>query len=236
MTFDYSPVFEKCLQQPHLLIGGTTGSGKSTFIDCLLDCLAVTHNFHKTDLVLIDLKKVELIQWKDSPFCISYADNQTEAARVLAACCEIMDARYTEMQCKGERLYSGNEMYIVIDELADLLLSVDRVKAKNIEISLSRLAQLGRAAKIHLILATQQIRRKSLPNSVIANIPARIGLRTIDKVESRMVIFQPGCELLAPRGTCIAYFPDIAKPLLFDFSPVPPERLAVTTKSHNKTA
>ena len=236
MTFEYLTLFEKCLEQPHILIAGTTGSGKSTFIDCLLDCLAVTRDYRKNDLILIDPKKVELSQWKDSPFCISYSDTQSQAAKTLAALCDIMDNRYSEMQCKGERLYSGNDMYVVIDELADLLLSTDRVTAKNIEIYLSRLAQLGRAAKIHLILATQQIRRKTLPNAIIANIPARIGLRTIDAVESRMVIFQSGCEDLPLKGTCLAYLPEIGKPLPVEFKPIPPERLKTTVKFSAITA
>lgn len=231
MTFTYLKLFETCLNQAHLLIAGTTGSGKSTFIDCLLDCLAVTRSACDTDLVLIDPKKVELSRWKHSPFCVAYSDNQKETARILSQICDIMDERYKEMQSKGERLYSGNEMYIVIDELADLLISTDRVSAKEIEIYLSRLAQLGRAAKIHLILATQQIRRKTFPNSVLANIPARIGLRTIDAVESRMVIFTSGCEKLPLKGTCLAYFPEIGKPAAVEFSPIPTDRLEITTKT-----
>lgn len=235
MEYTYLKLFETCLKQPHLLIAGTTGSGKSTFIDCLLDCLAITRNYKNTDLVLIDPKKVELSQWKNSPFCIAYADNQRQTAAVLEKICDIMDNRYKEMQCKGEKLYSGNEMYVVVDELADLLLSTDRVNAKNIEIYLSRLAQLGRAAKIHLILATQQIRRKTLPNAIIANIPARIGLRTIDGLESKMIIFKPGCENLPLKGMCLAYFPEIGQPAPVEFSPIPPERLKFTTKA-SKTA
>ncbi|MBO7712371.1 MAG: DNA translocase FtsK [Methanobrevibacter sp.] len=235
MNYEYLTLFETCLKQPHLLIAGTTGSGKSTFIDCLLDCLALTHDYKNTDLVLIDPKKVELSQWKDSPFCIAYSDNQKQTEILLSKICDIMDNRYNEMKCKGEKLYSGNEMYVVIDELADLLLSTNRATAKNIEIHLSRLAQLGRAAKIHLILATQQIRRKTLPNAIIANIPARIGLRTIDALESKMVIFTAGCEKLKPKGTCLAYFPETCYPVAVDFSPIPPERLKITTKA-SKTA
>lgn len=227
-SYEYVTLFAECLEQPHLLVAGTTGSGKSTFLDNLLDAISLTRTPADTNYILIDPKKVELIQWSKSPFCAGYADTQTDAENILSSVCRLMDDRYKTMQRNGQRISSDRDLYVIVDELADLLLSTDRVIAKHIEIYLSRLAQLGRAAKIHLILATQQIRRATLPNSIIANIPARIGLRTIDALESKMIIYTKGCEELPLKGTCLAYLPSVGRPIPVSFTALPSDRLAVT--------
>ena len=226
MTLTYPKWAALAVKQTHLLIAGTTGSGKSTAINVLLDTLVCSQNADDYCLYLIDPKKVELSQWNKHPCCWGYADELPEIERLLRHLVTVMYSRYDRMKANGQTTYEGEHTYIVVDELADLLLSTNRRLAKDVEIHLSKLAQLGRAAKIHLILATQQVRRKTLPNSILANIPARLGLRTIDALESKMIIFRAGCETLPLYGYGILYVPTETKAMLTDIKPVDPDRLA----------
>ena len=187
---------------PHLLIGGATGSGKSCFINnCIL-----SHIFRGGDssLLLIDLKKVEFSIYENipqlaSPVCY---DSKT-AVNLLKNLCFEMDRRYTMLKTAGYRNISeyhasGGKMNyytLIIDELADLVLS-----DKRIEPYLIRLAQLGRAAGIHLILATQRPDSVVLSGLIRANIPSRVCFAVQKATDSRIILDTAGGERLQGAG------------------------------------
>lgn len=202
--------FDLAINQPHLLIAGTTGSGKSTAMHGLIKTALARDN---SQLWLVDPKRVEFSQYVNTPKVYAYASDAAGAALLLRTACEEMERRYKTLQTAGLKKWQNGDIYIFVDELADLLIVPERRKAVEIRNYLSRLAQLGRAANIHLIVATQFVRRSVLPLALIANIPAVVGLRTRDKLESRMLIGLPGCEQLPMFGYCLFACPQYKQPI-----------------------
>lgn len=205
-------------RQNHLLIAGTTGSGKSTAFHGIIKYLIDHNNPNDYNLWLIDPKRVELSKYKKLGFCDCYASTPDGAKDMLEYACQIMDTRYKYMERTGLTDYTGSDIYIFIDELADLLILPDKKTAHFIRVYLSRIAQLGRASHIHLFCATQFIRRSVLPEALIANMPSAVGLRTRDKLESRMIVGTAGCEDLPMYGFCLFRTPESRDPICM---PVP---------------
>ena len=203
MTF-----YETAIKQPHLLIAGTTGSGKSVTMHKLIEA-ALT--LPRAELWMIDPKRVEFSRYIDHG-ANYYASRTDAAAEALRFACSEMDKRYATLEKAHLTEWKNGDIFIFIDELADLLIVPPRPQAREIEKYLSRLAQLGRAAHIHLIVATQFVRRQTLPLALVANIPAVIGLRTRDRLESRMLIGAPGCEMLPRYGYGYYLSPDYLRP------------------------
>lgn len=210
--------YQTAIKQPHLLIAGTTGAGKSTALHGIIKYLIANNSPKQCRMWMIDPKRVELSRYKNNGFCDCYAATPAGAKLMLADACKIMDTRYKMMERNGQTDYNGNDIYIFIDELADLLILPDKKTANLIRVYLSRIAQLGRAAKIHLFCATQFIRRSVLPEALIANMPSAVGLRTRDKLESRMIIGTAGCEDLPMYGYCLFRTPEKRDPVCL---PVP---------------
>ena len=189
-------------QLPHLLVAGATGSGKSVFIHNVIISLAIGGGFCFT---LIDLKRVELTQYNGCGFLSRpVVTDPQQAERVLLAEVEEMQARYRLMERYKVRNYkdlpknkSLNGRVIVIDELADLMLN--RATRKSVENSIVRLAQLGRACGIHLVLATQRPSTDVITGLIKANIPSRVAFMTASGVDSR-VIGVKGAENLRGKG------------------------------------
>ena len=205
-------------RQNHLLIAGTTGSGKSTAFHGIITYLMAKKNPAECRMWMIDPKRVELSRYKNNGFCDNYAATPDGAKSMLEYACQIMDKRYKYMEQNGLTDFNGNDIYIFIDELADLLILPDKKTAHFIRVYLSRIAQLGRAAHIHLFCATQFIRRSVLPEALIANMPSAVGLRTRDKLESRMIVGTAGCEDLPMYGFCLFRTPESRDPICM---PVP---------------
>lgn len=201
--------YDIAIKQPHLLIAGTTGSGKSTAIHGIINTVL---NLPRVSLWLVDPKRVELNQYKNSPKVDAYASTAPGAALLLRSACEEMERRYRTLEKAGLQKWENGDIYIIIDELADLLIVPDKKIAAEIKTYLSRLAQLGRAARVHLIVATQFVRRSVLPLALVANIPAVVGLRTRDKLESRLLIGCAGCEALPMYGECYFAAPEFLQP------------------------
>lgn len=170
------------LQQPHTLIAGTTGSGKS----CVMNGIIYTALYSSPSralFVLIDPKFTELAMYKDLPHTIAYSTDPVEAHRILSNVCNLITYRYKRATAQGLKKSNEADIYIFIDELSDLILSENGIVD-----TLGKIARIGRAANVHLIAATQCPNRKTLSAEFAANCPARLGLRCRDKIESRQII------------------------------------------------
>lgn len=188
---------DELLGKPHVLIAGSTGSGKSVLINSLLYTL-LTYQPNEKQIMLIDPKRVELYAYKKVPHCIGYASEVPDMVALLRRACEVMDKRYREMQNKGLKLYEGSDVYIIIDEFADLMLMT-----KDAEPLIQRLAQLGRASRVHLVIATQAPNRAVLKANIVLNLTDRIALHCNDPIESKQILGQKGAETLPRYGKAI---------------------------------
>ena len=205
------------LKQPHTLISGATGSGKSVLINSIIYTAAHDPPTQKT-FVLIDPKLVELFRFKQLPHTIGYADTIATVKTALDRVISTMMHRYRQIRQAGGKTWTGSDIYIVIDELADLV-TVD----KSIIPPLARIAQLGRAARIHLLLATQRPTSADiLPGVIKVNIDARIALLTPTAQDSRNIIHTNGAELLPRIGKGYYLTPETIRPVLVDI-PLTPE-------------
>lgn len=184
----YSP-YKDMMQQSHLLIAGATGSGKSVLINGLIST-AVYDSPAVARFILLDPKTTELWQWAKLPHTISYSYETSDMIKALKNAVDIMESRLQHMHAVGERLWSGAQVYVVIDELADLLTTC---KADVVPL-LQRICQLGRAAGIHCIAATQCLLASVLPTQVRVNFASIVCLRTATKQQSRFIIDKTGAE------------------------------------------
>ena len=192
---DLYTLFDDMAKQPHLLIAGATGSGKSVVVNGIIYNLL--HNGPaKAGLILIDPKRVELVQYKHVPHCLRYASEPADMPQALQYAMMITENRYQVMQRNGERMYSGGDVYVIIDELADLMTT----QKKAVLPLLQRLCQIGRAAKVHVIACTQCPLAKVIPTEVKVNFDARVALRTRSAQDSRNILSRTGCELLPRYG------------------------------------
>ena len=174
---------KEMLDQPHLLIAGSTGSGKSVLINTLI--YSILYKFPKqARLVLIDPKRVELRKWEKVPHTMIYANTEETISNAINRVIEGMEARFKQMEYKGLSMYDGSDVYVIIDEYLDLKLRFN----KEIEKKIIRLACLGRASKIHLILATQRPTRDVINGSIKACMDWRVALRCSDQQASRNIM------------------------------------------------
>lgn len=203
------------LQQPHILIAGATGSGKSVVINSTI-YTALYKAPCDLKFVLIDPKRVELVKYRNLPHTISYASEPYEIFSALAGVERLMESRYKAMQRRGEVKSQEAEVYVVIDEFADLMTTQ---KKETLPI-LCRLAQLGRAANVHLIIATQRPTRDIINGQIKVNLDSRLALRCPTPQDSRNIIDRKGAETLprygygyyqTPEGLQLVQIPMIAE-------------------------
>lgn len=181
----------------HVLMAGSTGSGKSVLIKRILRCLCADG----AQLVLIDPKVVELGPWKDMVNVVSYASSAPSALSALRSVIKTMDKRYRQMG-KWETTYSGCPLWVIIDEYADLVTTEDRKACKEIKTLVQRIAQLGRAANIHLLVATQRPTTDVIDGRIKVNFTTQVALHVRSAQDSRNIIGIPGAENLRV-GECI---------------------------------
>jgi DNA segregation ATPase FtsK/SpoIIIE, S-DNA-T family len=210
-------------QMPHLLIAGTTGSGKSVCVNAIITCLLLQNTPDDLKVMMVDPKRVELTGYNGIPHLLGPVVVDLE--RVVASLQWIareMDERYRRFARAGARniadhnqrvLTSGEKkmpyIVVIIDELADLMM----LAPDETERTITRLAQLARATGIHLIIATQRPSVDVVTGLIKANFPARIAFAVASSVDSRVILDQPGAERLLGRGDMLFQSPDAANPL-----------------------
>ncbi len=217
------PITANLEAMPHMLIAGTTGSGKSVCVNSILTSFLLNNTPDDLRLVLVDPKRVELTGYNGIPHLLAPVVVETE--RVVGALqwmTREMDKRYHEFAKVGARNitdYNGRMktqggrkfpfLLIVIDELADLMM----IAPDQTEKTITRLAQLARATGIHMILATQRPSVDVVTGLIKANFPARIAFAVASGVDSRVILDQPGAERLLGRGDMLYQAPDAAAPV-----------------------
>lgn len=196
------------LETPHLLVAGSTGSGKSCILNNIITSLVRKYDENYFRTILIDVKQVEFNQYRNiKQLATPVITDVEKAIDILNKMCSIMTNRYTilsENNARNIEEYNAKTddklayYLIVVDELADLF-----IQAPDIEIILCRLAQLGRAAGIHLILATQRPDRETITGRLKVNIPSRLALTVASVYDSRIILDQTGAEKLTGKGDFI---------------------------------
>ena len=201
-------LFLSMLSQAHLLVAGTTGSGKSVLVNGLI-CTALHRLPIDTpggaQLILIDPKRTELFPYKDLPHVLCYA---TEPAAMIAAlqyAVNVTEGRYKAMEKAGARKYTGSDIYVVIEELADLMTT----NRKTVQPLIQRLCQIARAARVHVIAVTQCPLVKVIPTEIKVNFDGIVALRTRSAQDSRNIIGCNGAEILPRYGECLYICPDL---------------------------
>lgn len=207
----YGKVISKDLRDmPHLLIAGTTGSGKSVMEHTLIHALTQQNTPEQLNLVLIDPKRVELEEFADLPHTLSKVIHEHRAAiKALRWLVGEMEERYTKMhgmKYRSIKAYNDDQttpmpyIVVVIDEFADLMLTKERGEPSEAETMMVRLAQKGRAAGIHLVMATQRPSVDVVTGLIKANFPTRICLMVPSATDSRVVVDEAGAEELVGNG------------------------------------
>lgn len=216
------PIWMEVNKTPHLLVAGSTGSGKSVCINSIIVSILMRTKPNEVKLVLIDPKKVEFSMYEDVPhLLVPVVTNPKKANEILKKVVAEMEDRYERFKDTGTKNIAGYNAYVekknesspnkmvkmpfmvvIIDELADLML----VAAKEVEDSIMRITQMARAAGIHLIVATQRPSTDVITGVVKANIPARISFAVASSIDSRTILGMVGAEKLLGKGDML-YLP-----------------------------
>ncbi len=200
------PIVGDLSSMPHLLIAGTTGSGKSVCINTIILSLLFRHTSEKCKFILIDPKMLELSTYEGIPHLLCPVITEAKkAASVLGWVVKEMESRYRLMTKEGVRnIDSYNTKHklpmpyivVVVDEMSDLML----VAGKEIENYIQKLSQMARAAGIHIIMATQRPSVDVITGTIKANFPTRISFQVTSKIDSRTILGEQGAEQLLGKG------------------------------------
>ena len=200
------PIVEDLTSMPHLLIAGTTGSGKSVCINTIILSLLYKHTPEKCKFILIDPKMLELSTYEGVPHLLCPVITEAKrAASVLGWVVKEMESRYRLMTREGVRNIDGYNskhklpmpyIVVIVDEMSDLML----VAGKEIEGYIQKLSQMARAAGIHIIMATQRPSVDVITGTIKANFPTRISFQVTSKIDSRTILGEQGAEQLLGKG------------------------------------
>ena len=221
-SVDGTPVAADMTTMPHLLIAGTTGSGKSVCVNAIIACLLLENTPDDLRMIMVDPKRVELTGYNGIPHLVAPVVVDLERiVSVLKWVTREMDDRYRKFNERGARnILSYNSLLpptekklpylvVIIDELADLMM----LAPDETERVLTRLAQMARATGIHLIISTQRPSVDVVTGLIKANFPSRIAFAVASSVDSRVILDQPGAEKLLGRGDMLFQAPDAAAPV-----------------------
>ena len=200
------PIIGDLASMPHLLIAGTTGSGKSVCINTIILSLLYRHTPEKCKFILIDPKMLELSTYEGIPHLLCPVITEAKkAASVLGWVVKEMESRYRLMTKEGVKNIDGYNtkhkvvmpyIVVVVDEMSDLML----VAGKEIENYIQKLSQMARAAGIHIIMATQRPSVDVITGTIKANFPTRISFQVTSKIDSRTILGEQGAEQLLGKG------------------------------------
>jgi S-DNA-T family DNA segregation ATPase FtsK/SpoIIIE len=224
------PVAADIAKMPHVLVAGATGSGKSVLIHSMVMSILFRARPDEVKFVMIDPKRTELTFYEGIPHLfdpivdparVAVITNPKDAAKALKALLSLMERRYERLQLHGVRNIEGynaeadkkglpREFYVVviIDELADLMLIAGDI----VEDAIQRLTQMARAVGIHMVLATQRPSVDVITGVIKANLPSRIALQVISKVDSKVILDTSGAESLQGRGDLLYLSSGAQKP------------------------
>ncbi|MGL4382928.1 MAG: DNA translocase FtsK, partial [Bacilli bacterium] len=225
-------IYTSLNKMPHLLVAGSTGSGKSVCINSIITSILMNAHYDEVKLLLIDPKKVELNNYNDLPHLLApVISDPKKASKALRKVCEEMDMRYqlfANTNCKniesynhyvkkynskphldGPVLHNLPYIVVIIDELADLMM----VSAKDVEECIMRITQMARAAGIHLIVATQRPSTDVITGVIKANIPSRIAFAVSSSIDSRTILDMMGAEKLLGKGDMLFYPTGLSQPI-----------------------
>ena len=239
------PVVADLASMPHLLIAGTTGSGKSVCISSITTCLVMNNTPEQLRLVMIDPKMVELVRFNGLPHL--YGKVETNLERILGVLQWVvaeMDRRYQVLdETRSRNIDTYNRkvsrrkewellprIVVLIDELADLMM----MAPAQTEFSLVRLAQMARATGIHLVVATQRPSTDVVTGLIKANFPARMSFAVASSVDSRVVLDMNGAESLLGNGDMLFLSPEANSPIRAQGCIVTPEELDRVIKDWQK--
>jgi S-DNA-T family DNA segregation ATPase FtsK/SpoIIIE len=219
-----TPIVGDLAKMPHLLIAGTTGSGKSVCINTITTCLVCNNRPEELKLVMIDPKMVELVRFNGLPHLLGKVEVELERViGVLRWMTVEMDQRYKTLAEAGARNVGEYNraarrrrqwsplplLVLIIDELADLIM----MAPEEVEHTMVRLAQMARAVGIHLVVATQRPSTDVVTGLIKANFPARISFAVASSIDSRVVLDGVGAESLLGKGDMLFQQPDAPKPV-----------------------
>lgn len=217
-------IFTRIDKTPHLLIAGSTGSGKSVCVNTIITSILLKNKPDKVKLIMIDPKMVELSIYDEIPHLLtSVVTDPLKAADVLHKVVLEMESRYREFARTRVRNIEGYNkiaekdpdyrelpyIVVIIDELADLMM----VSSKEVEESIARIAQKARAAGIHMIIATQRPSVDVITGVIKTNIPSRIAFAVSSSVDSRTILDKSGAETLLGKGDMLYLSADSSKPV-----------------------
>lgn len=218
------PYFADIAKMPHLLVAGTTGSGKSVGINTMICSILYKSSPDKVKFIMVDPKMVELSIYQGIPHLLAPVVTDSRlAASVLKNVVAEMTKRYTMLAEKKVRNIEGyneavkNEgdteamsyLVVVVDEFADLMM----VAGKDVEISIARIAQMARAVGIHLIIATQRPTANVITGLIKSNMPARLSFKVSQKNDSRVILDQNGADTLLGQGDSLFIRPGTSDPV-----------------------
>ena len=222
MSVDGKPIAADLTQMPHMLIAGTTGSGKSVCVNAIINSLLVNNSPETVRFIMVDPKRVELTGYNGLPHLV--APVVVELERIIGVLRWVtteMDERYKKFSRAGARniidynsildpdLAAMPYIVVIIDELADLMM----MAPDDTERAIARIAALARATGIHLVIATQRPSVDVVTGLIKANCPARVAFAVASSVDSRVIIDQPGAERLLGKGDMLYLSGDAPAPL-----------------------